>query len=159
MITFENCLSNDDHVKLVPYHGNHHQTHDQRFRHVPLLENAIQPPDHFQECHAFQSFRTKFLDQVKVCSVHCFLSVEDGYYLIHILTSITLTTIPKTGNLPQVCCWTFFLAIIKQISGCIPITASGLSYSGLRQVDLSKTLINKLNTRFHNLQQTCKYYS
>ena len=94
MITFENCLSNNDHVKLVPYHGNHHQTHDQRFRHVPLLENATQPPDHFQECHAFQSFRTKFLDQVKVCSAHCFLSVENGYYLIHILTSITLTTIP-----------------------------------------------------------------
>ena len=66
MITFEGCHSNNDHVKLVPYHDNHHQTHDQRYRHVPLLENATQPPEDIQECHAFKSFRTKFLDQVKV---------------------------------------------------------------------------------------------
>lgn len=68
MITFECCRSDMDHVKLVPYHGNHHQTHDQRIRHVPLLENVTLPPDDFQESRAFQSFRAKFLDQIKVCS-------------------------------------------------------------------------------------------
>ena len=70
MITFECCHSHNDHVKLVPYYGNHHQTHDQRFRHVPLLENVTLPPDDFQESHAFQNFRTKFLDQIKVWCLH-----------------------------------------------------------------------------------------
>jgi hypothetical protein len=34
-----------------------------------LLENATQPPEEFQDCHAFQSLRTKFLDQIKVWSL------------------------------------------------------------------------------------------
>ena len=76
MITFEGCHSNNDHVKLVPYHDNHHQTHDQRYRHVPLLENATQPPEDIQECHAFKSFRTKFLDQVKVWSFTAFCPLK-----------------------------------------------------------------------------------
>ena len=66
MITFEGCHSNMDNVKLVPYHGNHHQTHDQRIRHVPLLENGIHETDNFQESEAYRSFRAKFLDQIKV---------------------------------------------------------------------------------------------
>ena len=79
LITFQNCHSNDDRVTLVPYYGHHHQTHDQRIRHVPLLENGTQPPQDIQECHAFHSFCVKFLDQIKVCSLNngcCVLKMD-----------------------------------------------------------------------------------
>ena len=66
MITFEGCHSDGDGVKLVPYYGNHHQTHDRRIRHVPVLENEVEPSTNWEESHAFQSFRNRFLDQIKV---------------------------------------------------------------------------------------------
>lgn len=77
MITFDGCHNNDDHVILMPYNGNHHQTHDQRIRHIPLLENGSQTSSlcDFQESHVFKSVRTKFIDQLKVEVPNVFIKI------------------------------------------------------------------------------------
>lgn len=69
LMVIEGSLSDDDRITLVPYYGNHHPTHDSLALYVPML---INPRSDLRRIGAaftryeFQSFKEKFLTQVKV---------------------------------------------------------------------------------------------